>query len=636
MTFFKPALECLEDRAVPSTMNSVASPIVARAADVPQPVDFPDVFTNSYINVPQNATIASVKVQLNITYPLDNDLTIDLIAPDGTDVSLSSFEGYGSNFQNTIFDDKAVTPITFGASPFAGSYRPETALSALAGKNIQGTWELEIVDWGGSSGTLNSWSLIVQPAGNPTPTASGLTVSGLPSAPTAGQTGSVTVTARDASGNVATGYTGTVHFTSSDPQAGLPADYTFTAADAGTHTFSTTLKTAGNEFISATDTVQNTLTSTGTVMVIPAAADHLVFGQQPTNTAPGAAISPAVTVRVVDAYNNLLTGDNTDSVNLALGANPGGGTLQGVTTATVHGGIATFSGLSVTKPGNGYTLVAHSGSLTAATSASFAVATSSALVFNSTDLPQTIHYVGQPGGLIVSLINVPQNVSIASVKVQVNITYPRDSDLVFDLIAPGYTPSDTFQLSAFYGNGANFQNTIFDSAAAMPITAGAPPFAGSYRPVSSLSPLAGRSSQGIWELEVADLGGNIGTFNSWSLIIQPAGSPTSAVAPAAVYSGTPLPVTVPSPSLTPVHMVPLAVLLSPGNTLLGGQVNPFVTGPITVSDVPRPPAFDDFRLGRGFAVQAEPAGVSDAVEQVDAGNVFQLLHLPGHHRRGNG
>ena len=54
---------------------------------------------------------------------------------------------------------------------------------------------------------------------------------------------------------MATGYTGTVHFTSSDAQAGLPANYTFTGGDAGTHVFSVTLKTAGTQSITATDTV---------------------------------------------------------------------------------------------------------------------------------------------------------------------------------------------------------------------------------------------------------------------------------------------------------------------------------------------------------------------------------------------
>ena len=41
----------------------------------------------------------------------------------------------------------------------------------------------------------------------------------------------------------------TVTFGSSDAQAGLPASYAFTAADAGVHTFTATLKTAGSQSI---------------------------------------------------------------------------------------------------------------------------------------------------------------------------------------------------------------------------------------------------------------------------------------------------------------------------------------------------------------------------------------------------
>jgi hypothetical protein len=71
---------------------------------------------------------------------------------------------------------------------------------------------------------------------------------------TAGSAESVTVTAYDAFGNVAPGYTGTVHFGSSDARAGLPPDYTFAAADAGSHTFSVTFHTAGGQTLSAADT----------------------------------------------------------------------------------------------------------------------------------------------------------------------------------------------------------------------------------------------------------------------------------------------------------------------------------------------------------------------------------------------
>jgi hypothetical protein len=66
------------------------------------------------------------------------------------------------------------------------------------------------------------------------------------------------VTAHDAYGNVATGYTGTVHFTSSDPSASLPADYVFTSADAGTHRFTngvTFNQASSNTMLSAVDTL---------------------------------------------------------------------------------------------------------------------------------------------------------------------------------------------------------------------------------------------------------------------------------------------------------------------------------------------------------------------------------------------
>jgi subtilisin-like proprotein convertase family protein len=163
---------------------TVSGEVVVSATDVPQPVDFPDVFTTSFINVDQSLAIASLKVQLNITYPLDNDLTIDLIAPDGTDVPLSYFEGTGADFRNTTFDDAAATPIWAGNSPFAGSYQPEGQLASVAGMNAQGTWELQIIDWGASSGTLNSWSLIIQPAGsfNSSGLVAALNASPLPSA----------------------------------------------------------------------------------------------------------------------------------------------------------------------------------------------------------------------------------------------------------------------------------------------------------------------------------------------------------------------------------------------------------------------------------------------------------------------
>ncbi len=132
-------------------------------------------------------------------------------------------------------------------------------------------------------------------------------VAGFPNPTIAGVTGSFTVTARDAFGNTATGYTGTIQFTSSDPQAVLPANYTFVAADNGAHAFSATLKTAGSQSITATDTVTASITgSHAAITVTPASASTLALAGFPSPTLAGAAGTFTVTAR--DAFGNAATG----------------------------------------------------------------------------------------------------------------------------------------------------------------------------------------------------------------------------------------------------------------------------------------------------------------------------------------
>ena len=60
---------------------------------------------------------------------------------------------------------------------------------------------------------------------------------------------------------------------------------------------------------------------------------------------------------VEDANGNLVTTD-TSSVTIAIGTNPGSGTLGGTLTVAAVNGVATFSNLSINKAGTGYTLTA--------------------------------------------------------------------------------------------------------------------------------------------------------------------------------------------------------------------------------------------------------------------------------------
>jgi subtilisin-like proprotein convertase family protein len=45
-----------------------------------------------------------------------------------------------------VFDDAAATTIAAGVAPFAGSFKPESPLSAFNGKPSNGTWKLHVVD----------------------------------------------------------------------------------------------------------------------------------------------------------------------------------------------------------------------------------------------------------------------------------------------------------------------------------------------------------------------------------------------------------------------------------------------------------------------------------------------------------
>ena len=124
----------------------------------------------------------------------------------------------------------------------------------------------------------------------------------------AGAAHSVTVTALDTYGNVATGFSDTIQFTSSDARAVLPADYTFTGADAGVHKFTNglTLKTAGTMYITATDEWNSSIHSTKSVTVTPGAAR--TFGVSVAANPFAAGSAHSVTVKALDAYGNTVTG----------------------------------------------------------------------------------------------------------------------------------------------------------------------------------------------------------------------------------------------------------------------------------------------------------------------------------------
>jgi sugar lactone lactonase YvrE len=120
-----------------------------------------------------------------------------------------------------------------------------------------------------------------------------------PSSVTTGGPVTFTVTAEDSSGSPAPSYARTIHFTSSDPAAVLPGDYTFTAADHGTHAFSATLKTAGTQSLTATDTTAASVSGTITgISVMPGVSISVADISVPEGPGSPTILDPAGAARV--------------------------------------------------------------------------------------------------------------------------------------------------------------------------------------------------------------------------------------------------------------------------------------------------------------------------------------------------
>ena len=136
--------------------------------------------------------------------------------------------------------------------------------------------------------------------------AASLSYSALPVAVTAGAAVPVTITLRDAFGNIATGYRGTLAFGSADAQAALPANYTFTATDAGVHTFTVAFKTADDTTFSVQDTTNPGLSGSQVDIAVAAGAVTHFAVRGPSSSVKGTAFS--LTVTALDAYGNIVAG----------------------------------------------------------------------------------------------------------------------------------------------------------------------------------------------------------------------------------------------------------------------------------------------------------------------------------------
>jgi subtilisin-like proprotein convertase family protein len=159
--------------SLPTGQTQLGNPVTYTSTDIPKAIP-DDVATGitSTVGINSSKPVGKVTVKVNITHTWVGDLVIKLISPQGTAVTLASRPGSsgnnGDNLKDIVFDDAAATPIAnlpVGQTDYTGSYRPDTPLSALNGQAINGTWKLVVADVASQdTGTLNSWSLNIQPA----------------------------------------------------------------------------------------------------------------------------------------------------------------------------------------------------------------------------------------------------------------------------------------------------------------------------------------------------------------------------------------------------------------------------------------------------------------------------------------
>src|SRR5205085_1470398 len=160
------------------------------------------------------------------------------------------------------------------------------------------------------------------------------------------------------------------------------------AATNGVATFSglSIDKSGASYQLHATDGVLTAADSSAFSVTVGAAA-KLAITQQPSSSTGGTAFATQPKVTVQDAGGNTVTTDSS-TLTLAIGTNPGGGSLSGCSSSETSG-VFTLSGCKIDKTGTGYTLHATDASLTATDSSSFNITVGSAAQIAFTQQPSS-------------------------------------------------------------------------------------------------------------------------------------------------------------------------------------------------------------------------------------------------------
>ncbi len=406
----------------------------------------------------------------------------------------------------------------------------------------------------------------------------------------------IQVVARDAFGNVATGFTGSVALTISPGTGTAGAALSGTlmvAAIGGVATFSTvSIDLAGAGYtLAASSGALGGATSTGFAIAVGSAA-KLVFSVGPATTTAGAAMAPAIEVTAQDASGNTVTGF-TGSVTIGIGTNPSGGVLAGTTSATAIAGVASFSNLSIAKSGTGYTLTAGAGGMVGATSGGFNIVAGAATQLTFTVQPGTV----TAGASITPAVEVTALDLLGNVAT----TYTGNVTIALGTNPSAGVLSGTTTVAASAGV-ASFANLMIDKAGA------------GYTLVASGNPVTSATSGGF------DV--TVGVATKLFFNVQPQATTAGATMTPAIE----LVAQDAAGNLVPSFAGTVTVAITPGT----GTVGALLRGTTTVGAAAGVAAFSTLSIdksGSGYTLRATATGLTAATSAAFAITVGPVVKL---------
>lgn len=130
------------------------------------------ILDNTTINIPisvsglpyviDTSNFGLETVCMNMTHSYDADVTVWIVAPDGTEALLFGNIGGGDdNFTNTCLNVNATSSISAATAPFTGTFQPTGQMGLVNnGQNPNGTWFLRVNDnYGADEGQVLSCSI---------------------------------------------------------------------------------------------------------------------------------------------------------------------------------------------------------------------------------------------------------------------------------------------------------------------------------------------------------------------------------------------------------------------------------------------------------------------------------------------